>query len=182
MRSFLRVRVLPDGSLGIVQYINGRIIRIALDGTPLGSMRPPGDEHGGAAMSSIRRVRARGGTLVVNGTRVAPAEDGEGMVRTQYLVRCDLEARPLLEYLSRTVPSNLVRDGWRERANYFPSHERWADFLHRLEYVVVDEMHTLRGIFGTHVAMILRRLRRIADLYGSNPTFVFGSATIGMLR
>ena len=60
-----------------------------------------------------------------------------------------------------------------------PSHERWADFFHRLQYVVVDEMHTLRGIFGTHVAMILRRLRRIADLYGAHPTFVFGSATIG---
>jgi DEAD/DEAH box helicase domain-containing protein len=60
-----------------------------------------------------------------------------------------------------------------------PSHERWADFLHRLRYVVVDEMHTLRGIFGTHVAMILRRLRRLADMYGADPTFVFGSATIG---
>lgn len=60
-----------------------------------------------------------------------------------------------------------------------PSHERWADFLHRLDYVVVDEMHTLRGIFGTHVAMILRRLRRLAEFYGSSPTFVFGSATIG---
>jgi DEAD/DEAH box helicase domain-containing protein len=60
-----------------------------------------------------------------------------------------------------------------------PSHARWADFFHRLETVVVDEMHTLRGIFGTHVAMILRRLRRIARHYGSDPTFVLGSATIG---
>ncbi len=60
-----------------------------------------------------------------------------------------------------------------------PSHGQWADFLHRLEMVVVDEMHTLRGIFGTHVAMILRRLRRLASHYGADPTFVFGSATIG---
>ena len=60
-----------------------------------------------------------------------------------------------------------------------PSHGRWADFFHRLETVVVDEMHTLRGIFGTHVAMILRRLRRIASHYGADPTFVLGSATIG---
>lgn len=59
------------------------------------------------------------------------------------------------------------------------SHDRWADFFHRLEYVVVDEMHTLRGIFGTHVAMILRRLRRIAAQYGASPTFILGSATIG---
>ncbi len=60
-----------------------------------------------------------------------------------------------------------------------PFHDRWADFFHRLQFVVVDEMHTLKGVFGTHVAMILRRLRRIAAHYGANPTFVFGSATIG---
>lgn len=60
-----------------------------------------------------------------------------------------------------------------------PAHDRWADFFHRLEFVVVDEMHTLRGIFGTHVGFILRRLRRVARLYGASPTFVFGSATIG---
>jgi DEAD/DEAH box helicase domain-containing protein len=63
-----------------------------------------------------------------------------------------------------------------------PGHAPWADFFHRLEFVVIDEMHTLRGIFGTHVAMILRRLRRICALYGSHPTFVFGSATIGNPR
>jgi len=60
-----------------------------------------------------------------------------------------------------------------------PFHDRWADFLHRLTYVVVDEIHTMRGIFGTHVAMILRRLRRLAAHYGATPTFVLSSATIG---
>jgi DEAD/DEAH box helicase domain-containing protein len=60
-----------------------------------------------------------------------------------------------------------------------PYHAQWADYLHRLSVVVIDEMHTLRGIFGTHVAMILRRLRRLCALYGADPTFVFGSATIG---
>jgi DEAD/DEAH box helicase domain-containing protein len=60
-----------------------------------------------------------------------------------------------------------------------PSHGRWADFFLRLRYVVVDEVHTLRGIYGTHVALVLRRLRRIARHYGSEPTFVFTSATIG---
>jgi DEAD/DEAH box helicase domain-containing protein len=60
-----------------------------------------------------------------------------------------------------------------------PFHDRWADFFHRLRYVVVDEMHTLRGIFGTHVAMIIRRLRRIAHHYGSDPSFILSSATIG---
>ena len=60
-----------------------------------------------------------------------------------------------------------------------PYHERWATFLMRLRYVVVDELHVLRGIFGTHVAHLLRRLRRVCAHYGSDPTFLFGSATIG---
>ena len=49
----------------------------------------------------------------------------------------------------------------------------------RLRYVVVDELHTLRGIFGTHVAHVLRRLRRLCEHYGADPTFCFASATIG---
>ena len=83
------------------------------------------------------------------------------------------------------------RAGIRRRANVvltnpdmlhvamLPFHDRWGDFFHRLAYVVVDELHTMRGIFGTHVAMILRRLRRLADHYGASPTFVLSSATIG---
>ena len=60
-----------------------------------------------------------------------------------------------------------------------PHHERWATFLMRLRFVVVDELHVLRGIFGTHVAHVLRRLRRVCASYGADPTFIFGSATIG---
>lgn len=60
-----------------------------------------------------------------------------------------------------------------------PHHERWATFLMRLRYVVIDELHVLRGVFGTHVGHLLRRLRRLCELYGSSPTFVFSSATIG---
>ncbi len=60
-----------------------------------------------------------------------------------------------------------------------PGHERWAAFLGRLAFVVVDEAHTLRGVFGSHVAAILRRLRRLAARYGASPTFVLASATLG---
>jgi DEAD/DEAH box helicase domain-containing protein len=60
-----------------------------------------------------------------------------------------------------------------------PHHARWATFLMRLRYVVVDELHVLRGIFGTHVSHVLRRLRRVCAHYGSDPTFIFCSATIG---
>ena len=49
-----------------------------------------------------------------------------------------------------------------------PSHKRWATFLMRLRYVVVDELHTLRGIFGSHVAHVLRRLRRVCEYYGAS--------------
>ena len=60
-----------------------------------------------------------------------------------------------------------------------PAHARWATFLMRLRYVVVDELHALRGIFGTHVGHVLRRLLRLCAHYGSSPTFVFTSATLG---
>jgi DEAD/DEAH box helicase domain-containing protein len=62
---------------------------------------------------------------------------------------------------------------------FLPHHVRWATFFMRLRYVVIDELHVLRGIFGSHVAHLLRRLRRVCAHYGSDPTFVFSSATIG---
>ncbi|MEU8897636.1 DEAD/DEAH box helicase [Nocardia sp. NPDC048505] len=57
------------------------------------------------------------------------------------------------------------------------SHQRWARVLRRLRYVVVDECHAYRGVFGSHVALVLRRLRRIARYYGADPVFVLCSAT-----
>lgn len=60
-----------------------------------------------------------------------------------------------------------------------PTHARWGNFLKRLRYVVVDELHTLRGMFGGNVAHVLRRLRRLCAHYGSDPVFIFTSATIG---
>jgi DEAD/DEAH box helicase domain-containing protein len=60
-----------------------------------------------------------------------------------------------------------------------PGHERWASFLRQLRYVVVDECHVYRGVFGSHVANVLRRLQRICERYGASPTFVLASATAG---
>ncbi|OLE35371.1 MAG: DEAD/DEAH box helicase [Actinobacteria bacterium 13_1_20CM_3_68_9] len=59
-----------------------------------------------------------------------------------------------------------------------PHHKRWGDFLASLGWVVVDEAHTYRGVFGSHVANVLRRLRRVAGLYGASPRFILASATI----
>ncbi len=59
-----------------------------------------------------------------------------------------------------------------------PAHERWAEFLHHLRYVVLDEAHVYRGVFGSHVAQVVRRLRRLCAAYGADPRFVLASATI----
>jgi DEAD/DEAH box helicase domain-containing protein len=59
-----------------------------------------------------------------------------------------------------------------------PRHSRWATFLRRLTYVVVDECHSYRGVFGSHVALLLRRLLRVARRYGAEPTVVLASATV----
>jgi DEAD/DEAH box helicase domain-containing protein len=59
-----------------------------------------------------------------------------------------------------------------------PQHGRWANYLRRLRYVVLDECHTYRGLFGSHVALLLRRLLRICARYGARPTIVLASATV----
>ncbi len=59
-----------------------------------------------------------------------------------------------------------------------PHHDRWGDVLQNLRYVVVDEAHVYRGVFGSHVANVLRRLRRLAKVYGAEPQFLLASATI----
>ena len=60
-----------------------------------------------------------------------------------------------------------------------PHHTNWSDFFRNLKFVVVDEMHTYRGVFGSHVANVLRRLKRVARFYGTDPQFILTSATIG---
>ena len=60
-----------------------------------------------------------------------------------------------------------------------PHHTNWSDFFHNLRFVVIDEMHTYRGMFGSHVANVIRRLKRVAKFYGAAPQFILTSATIG---
>ncbi|MFF4531490.1 DEAD/DEAH box helicase [Streptomyces sp. NPDC001407] len=58
-----------------------------------------------------------------------------------------------------------------------PAHPKWSSFLRALRYVIIDECHTYRGVFGSHVAQVLRRLRRVCARYGSHPVFLLASAT-----
>ena len=59
-----------------------------------------------------------------------------------------------------------------------PHHRMWGNFFLNLKFVVIDELHTLRGVFGSNVANVIRRLRRVCSLYGSAPQFILASATI----
>ncbi len=82
------------------------------------------------------------------------------------------------------------RDWTRDHAEYvltnpdmlhrslLPAHGRWARFFATVDFVVVDECHHYRGVFGAHVAQVLRRLRRVCAAHGSSPTFVLASATV----
>ncbi len=67
-------------------------------------------------------------------------------------------------------------------AGILPHHAHWARTFQKLRYVVLDELHTYRGVFGSHVAHVLARLRRVANFHGSNPTFLCATATIGNPR
>lgn len=63
-------------------------------------------------------------------------------------------------------------------AAILPHHTKWVSLFENLDYIVIDELHTYKGVFGSHVAHVLRRLKRICHYYGSNPTFICTSATI----
>jgi DEAD/DEAH box helicase domain-containing protein len=84
------------------------------------------------------------------------------------------EERPAIRRRSNLVLTNpdMLHVG------VLPNHKSWGDFLANLGWVVVDEAHTYRGVLGSHVANVLRRLRRIARAYGSEPRFLLASATI----
>jgi DEAD/DEAH box helicase domain-containing protein len=84
------------------------------------------------------------------------------------------QERPAIRKRSNLVISNpdMLHIG------ILPHHAQWADLLANLAFVVIDEAHVYRGVFGSHVANVLRRLRRAAELYGTNPRFLLASATI----
>ena len=88
------------------------------------------------------------------------------------------DARRAIRGRAHVVLSNpdMVHSG------ILPHHPRWAKLFENLKFVVIDELHAYRGVFGSHLANVLRRLRRICRHYGSDPTFICSSATIANPR
>ena len=83
-------------------------------------------------------------------------------------------ARPKVRANARIIISNpdMLHTG------ILPHHTKWAEFFANLQFIVIDEMHIYRGVFGSHVANLLRRLTRITRFYGASPQFILTSATI----
>jgi DEAD/DEAH box helicase domain-containing protein len=115
------------------------------------------------AQDQLRRLRLLAGSQV----EVA-AYDGDTPTAARSVAR--QKARVLL-----TNPDMI-------HVSLLPRHERWGDFFFNLKYVVIDEAHTYRGVFGSNVANVLRRLRRVASFYGAEPRFILASATIRNAR
>ena len=139
------------------------------------------------ALSDLTRLRGprgqRGGTVLYLSPTKALAQDQLSALRALGV--------PGLRAATHDGDSSPEEREWtRDHAEYvltnpdmlhrslLPGHERWNRFFAALRYVVVDECHHYRGVFGAHVSQVLRRLRRVAALYGAEPTFVLASATV----
>ena len=83
--------------------------------------------------------------------------------------------RPQVRKNARIVLSNpdMLHTG------ILPHHTNWLEFFSNLKFIVIDEAHTYRGVFGSHVANVIRRIKRVAQFYGAKPQFILASATIG---
>lgn len=89
----------------------------------------------------------------------------------------DGDSEPQQRDWARDFASYVLTNPDLVHASILPGHERWSSFLSSLRYVVIDEAHRYRGVFGSQVGCVLRRLRRVAERYGARPVFALASAT-----
>ncbi|BDO43347.1 hypothetical protein CELD12_28370 [Cellulomonas sp. NTE-D12] len=152
----------------------------------LSAVRAAGtDAATGADRGRIETVRRRATTLYLCPTKALAADQLAGLERL-------LRAAELRDVRVATCDGDTSREERRWVREYadvvltnpdllhvtlLPQHQRWSRVLSSLQYVVLDECHAFRGVFGAHVALVLRRLRRVAAAYGAYPTFVMASAT-----
>ncbi|WP_232697318.1 DEAD/DEAH box helicase [Brevibacillus daliensis] len=83
-----------------------------------------------------------------------------------------------IRQMVRTAGNIVITNPDMLHSAILPHHTKWVAFFEHLKFVVIDELHTYRGVFGSHVANVIRRLKRICAFYGSNPRFICTSATI----
>lgn len=95
------------------------------------------------------------------------------------IVTYDGDTQPSLRVAARDKGQIIISNPDMLHTGVLPNHPKWITFLQNLAFVVIDEVHTYRGVFGSHLANVIRRLRRIVSFYGSNPVFICCSATIG---
>lgn len=81
--------------------------------------------------------------------------------------------------IRENLPGILVTNPDMLHLSLLPYHDIWGSLFSNLTYVIIDEVHTYRGVFGSHMAWVIRRLKRICRLYGSDPVFILSSATVG---
>src|SRR4051812_11499861 len=135
-----------------------------------------------AIAASVEKPGARGDTVLYLSPTKALAHDqldsvaalqAPGVRAVAYDGDCTREERDW----ARSHANYLLTNPDMVHRNLLPSHARWAMFWGSLRFVVIDECHHYRGVFGAHVAQILRRMRRVATHYGAEPTFILASAT-----
>ncbi len=139
------------------------------------------------ALSEIQQSRSPRGQRGATALYLSPTK---ALAQDQLSSVLDLGLPGLAATTHDGDSSHEQRDWAREHAEYvltnpdmlhrslLPGHARWARFFGLLRYVVIDECHHYRGVFGAHVAQIIRRLRRVCASYGAAPTFVLASATV----
>jgi DEAD/DEAH box helicase domain-containing protein len=91
----------------------------------------------------------------------------------------DGDTSPTARKLVRTAGHVVISNPDMLHTGILPQHTRWVRLFENLRYIVLDELHNYRGVFGSHVANVIRRLMRICEFYGSRPQFICASATIG---
>ena len=77
------------------------------------------------------------------------------------------------------LPAVLITNPDMLHLSLLPYSDKWAHLFSHLKYIIIDEVHTYRGVFGSHIAWVLRRLNRMCEAYGTQPTYILTSATVG---
>lgn len=139
-----------------------------------------------ADLGRIESVRARGSVLYLSPTKALAADQLAGLerllaasgIRDLRVSTCDGDTPFTERVWAQNHADVVLTNPDMLHFSLLPNHARWVRFLRNLRFVVIDEGHSFRGVFGAHVALVIRRLRRLVEHYsGRTPTFIVASAT-----